>query len=203
MNSTWFSPASSSEILLMWWQVELDSIFQLDQFNSLLLPENNRPLEPGVLLALKELFNRSDAKTSALHMLSVDCQVVLQLFHLILCINYCLHSWLVSTTALRSIFDWLIWNILMNILLGLEDSAQANTINPITFLNQSMWLIKPSDNDKEWPCISDCFASQVARIVGVTEEQRRMMGVESGLELITLPHGRQLRQDLLERCTTQ
>ncbi|XP_075869844.1 breast cancer anti-estrogen resistance protein 3 homolog isoform X2 [Nelusetta ayraudi] len=94
-------------------QVELDSSFQLDQFNSLLLPENNRPLEPSVLLALKELFNRSDAKTSALHMLSVDCQV--------------------------------------------------------------------------------------ARIVGVTEEQRRMMGVESGLELITLPHGRQLRQDLLER----
>lgn len=118
-------------------------------------------------------------------------------------LHYCLHSWLVSTTALRSIFDWLIWNILMNILLGLEDSAQANTINPITFLNQSMWIIKPSDNDKEWPCISDCFASQVARIVGVTEEQRRMMGVESGLELITLPHGRQLRQDLLERCTTQ
>lgn len=91
----------------------------------------------------------------------------------------------------------------MNILLGLEDSAQANTINPITFLNQSMWIIKPSDSDQEWPCISDCFAMQVARIVGVTEEQRRMMGVESGLELITLPHGRQLRQDLLERCTTQ
>lgn len=46
------------------------------------------------------------------------------------------------------------------------------------------------------------FAVQVARIVGVTEAQRRLMGVESGLELITLPHGRQLRQDLLERYTT-
>ncbi|KAM8842072.1 breast cancer anti-estrogen resistance protein 3 homolog isoform 1-T1 [Synchiropus picturatus] len=94
-------------------QVESRSCFQLDQFESRLLPENNRPLEPGVLLALKEIFNRSDARSTALHMLSVDCQV--------------------------------------------------------------------------------------ARIVGVTEEQRSTMGVESGLELITLPHGRQLRLDLLER----
>ncbi|KAK1886791.1 Breast cancer anti-estrogen resistance protein 3 [Dissostichus eleginoides] len=92
---------------------ETVSCFQLDQFESLLLPENNRPLEPGVLLALKELFNRSNADFTAMHMLSVDCQV--------------------------------------------------------------------------------------ARIVGVTDEQKRIMGVGSGLELVTLPHGRQLRQDLLER----
>lgn len=93
--------------------VESTSCFQLDQFESLLLPENNRPLEPSVLLSLKELFNRSNANTTALHMLSVDCQV--------------------------------------------------------------------------------------ARIIGVTEEQKRIMGVGSGLELVTLPHGSQLRQDLLER----
>ncbi|XP_068607536.1 breast cancer anti-estrogen resistance protein 3 homolog isoform X2 [Brachionichthys hirsutus] len=93
--------------------VELESCFQLDQFDSLLLPENNRPLEPGVLLAVKELFSQSDAATLALHMLSVDCQV--------------------------------------------------------------------------------------ARITGVTGEQKRIMGVGSGLELVTLPHGCQLRQDLLER----
>ncbi|CAB1459627.1 unnamed protein product [Pleuronectes platessa] len=93
--------------------IESESSFQLDKFESLLLPENNRPLEPSVLLTLKELFNRSDANTTALHILSVDCQV--------------------------------------------------------------------------------------ARIVGVTEEQKRLMGVESGLELVTLPHGHQLRQDLLER----
>ncbi|KAA8595246.1 hypothetical protein FQN60_012381 [Etheostoma spectabile] len=93
--------------------VESVSCFQLARFESLLLPKNNRPLEPSVLLALKELFNRSDANTTALHMLSVDCQV--------------------------------------------------------------------------------------ARIVGVTEEQKTIMGVGSGLELVTLPHGRQLRQDLLER----
>lgn len=55
--------------------MESGSCFQLDQFESLLLPENNRPLEPSVLLTLKELFNRSDANTTALHMLSVDCQV--------------------------------------------------------------------------------------------------------------------------------
>lgn len=40
---------------------------------------------------------------------------------------------------------------------------------------------------------------QVARIIGVTDEQKRLMGVGSGLELVTLPHGHQLRQDLLER----
>lgn len=41
--------------------------------------------------------------------------------------------------------------------------------------------------------------SQVARVTGVTVELKRIMGVETGLELITLPHGGQLRQDLLER----
>lgn len=40
---------------------------------------------------------------------------------------------------------------------------------------------------------------QVARILGVTTELQRMMGVSSGLELLTLPHGHQLRLDLLER----
>ncbi|XP_013866820.1 breast cancer anti-estrogen resistance protein 3 [Austrofundulus limnaeus] len=93
--------------------IETTSCFQLDQFNSLLLPDNNRPLESSVLLAVKELFSRSDPNTLALHMLSVDCQV--------------------------------------------------------------------------------------ARVVGVTDEQRGIMGVNSGLELVTLPHGHQLRQDLLER----
>uniref|UniRef100_A0A673ZM12 Breast cancer anti-estrogen resistance protein 3-like n=1 Tax=Salmo trutta TaxID=8032 RepID=A0A673ZM12_SALTR len=94
-------------------QVETVSCFRLDQFESLLLPDNNRPLDPTVLMALKELFTRSNAMTTALHILSVDCQV--------------------------------------------------------------------------------------ARIVGVTEDQKRMMGVGSGLELVTLSHGQQLRQDLLER----
>ncbi|XP_028827945.1 breast cancer anti-estrogen resistance protein 3 [Denticeps clupeoides] len=94
-------------------QLETTSCFHLDQFNSLLLPENNRPLEQSVLVKVKELFSQTSAKTTALHMLSVDCQV--------------------------------------------------------------------------------------ARITGVTAEQRRLMGVGSGLELITLPHGSQLRQDLLER----
>ncbi|KAL1004958.1 hypothetical protein UPYG_G00052680 [Umbra pygmaea] len=94
-------------------QVETVSCFRLDQFESLLLPERNRPLDTAVLLAFKELLTRSDPISTALHMLSVDCQV--------------------------------------------------------------------------------------ARIVGVTEEQKRLMGVDSGLELVTLPHGRQLRQDLLER----
>uniref|UniRef100_A0AAY5ET54 SH2 domain containing 3Ca n=1 Tax=Electrophorus electricus TaxID=8005 RepID=A0AAY5ET54_ELEEL len=45
----------------------------------------------------------------------------------------------------------------------------------------------------------DCM---VARILGVTKEMQRMMGVGSGLELLTLPHGHQLRLDLLERFYT-
>nr|XP_033780412.1 SH2 domain-containing protein 3A isoform X1 [Geotrypetes seraphini]XP_033780414.1 SH2 domain-containing protein 3A isoform X1 [Geotrypetes seraphini]XP_033780415.1 SH2 domain-containing protein 3A isoform X1 [Geotrypetes seraphini]XP_033780416.1 SH2 domain-containing protein 3A isoform X1 [Geotrypetes seraphini] len=42
----------------------------------------------------------------------------------------------------------------------------------------------------------DC---KVIRVCGVSPEQQTMMGVASGLELITLPHGQQLRKDLLER----
>uniref|UniRef100_A0A3Q1GA15 SH2 domain containing 3Ca n=1 Tax=Acanthochromis polyacanthus TaxID=80966 RepID=A0A3Q1GA15_9TELE len=42
----------------------------------------------------------------------------------------------------------------------------------------------------------------VARILGVSSEMQRMMGVSSGLELLTLPHGHQLRLDLLERFYT-
>ncbi|XP_065104535.1 breast cancer anti-estrogen resistance protein 3 isoform X1 [Paramisgurnus dabryanus] len=46
---------------------------------------------------------------------------------------------------------------------------------------------------------ADC---QVARILNVSEEIKGQMGVTSGLELVTLPHGRQLRQDLMERHNT-
>ncbi|KAI1904788.1 hypothetical protein AGOR_G00009290 [Albula goreensis] len=46
---------------------------------------------------------------------------------------------------------------------------------------------------------ADCM---VARILGVTKEMQRMMGVGFGLELLTLPHGHQLRLDLLERFYT-
>ncbi|KAJ7986597.1 hypothetical protein DPEC_G00341520 [Dallia pectoralis] len=56
------------------------------------------------------------------------------------------------------------------------------------------------------PCViakhilmADC---QVARILGVSEEMKSQMDVSSGLELVTLPHGRQLRQDLMERHHT-
>ncbi|XP_063815130.1 breast cancer anti-estrogen resistance protein 3 homolog [Pseudophryne corroboree] len=42
----------------------------------------------------------------------------------------------------------------------------------------------------------DCY---VIRICGVTKEQQTTMGVQSGLELLTLPYGQQLRRDLLER----
>lgn len=45
----------------------------------------------------------------------------------------------------------------------------------------------------------DCL---VARILGVTKEMQTLMGVRWGVELLTLPHGRQLRLDLLERFHT-
>lgn len=45
----------------------------------------------------------------------------------------------------------------------------------------------------------DC---KVARILEVSGEMRRNMGVSSGLELITLPHGHQLRLDIIERHHT-
>ncbi|XP_047231651.1 breast cancer anti-estrogen resistance protein 3 isoform X3 [Girardinichthys multiradiatus] len=47
--------------------------------------------------------------------------------------------------------------------------------------------------------MADC---QVARILGVTPQLKGQMGVSSGLELVTLPHGRQLRLDLMERHHT-
>ncbi|XP_025059732.1 SH2 domain-containing protein 3A isoform X1 [Alligator sinensis] len=86
---------------------------QLPAVPSLLLPPDNRPLEPSVLRRLKELFARHDAQCTALHMLHMDCLAT--------------------------------------------------------------------------------------RITGVTQEEQRAMGVSSGLELITLPHGHQLRRELLER----
>ncbi|XP_039618708.1 SH2 domain-containing protein 3C isoform X2 [Polypterus senegalus] len=46
---------------------------------------------------------------------------------------------------------------------------------------------------------ADCM---VARILGVSQDLQKTMGVSSGLELITLPHGHQLRMDLLERFHT-
>lgn len=45
----------------------------------------------------------------------------------------------------------------------------------------------------------DVFVFQVARILEVTPEVQKMMGVSSGVELLTLPHGQRLRLDLLER----
>lgn len=50
--------------------------------------------------------------------------------------------------------------------------------------------------------IASRLSCQVARILGVTAEAQRLMGVSSGMELLTLPHGHQLRLDLLERYGT-
>nr|XP_012646403.1 breast cancer anti-estrogen resistance protein 3 isoform X1 [Microcebus murinus]XP_012646404.1 breast cancer anti-estrogen resistance protein 3 isoform X1 [Microcebus murinus]XP_012646405.1 breast cancer anti-estrogen resistance protein 3 isoform X1 [Microcebus murinus] len=96
--------------------LETVSSFRPNDFESKLLPAENKPLETAMLKRAKELFTSSGPKVIAQHMLSVDCKV--------------------------------------------------------------------------------------ARILEVSEETRRNMGVSSGLELITLPHGHQLRLDIIERHNT-
>ncbi|XP_028616254.1 breast cancer anti-estrogen resistance protein 3 isoform X1 [Grammomys surdaster] len=96
--------------------METVSSFRPNDFESKLLPPENKPLETAMLKHAKELFTNHDARVIAKHMLSVDCKV--------------------------------------------------------------------------------------ARILEVSEDMKRTMGVSSGLELITLPHGRQLRLDIIERHNT-
>ncbi|XP_061680266.1 breast cancer anti-estrogen resistance protein 3 isoform X2 [Syngnathoides biaculeatus] len=96
--------------------VETESTFRPTEFNSRLLPAENKPLEMLVLKRAKELLLSHNHHSIARHLLMADCQV--------------------------------------------------------------------------------------ARILGVSPEQRGQMGVASGLELITLPHGQQLRLDLMERHHT-
>ncbi|MBN3301164.1 BCAR3 protein, partial [Amia calva] len=95
---------------------ETVSAFRPNEFESRLLPLENKPLEMTVLRKAKELLVNKDLTTIAKHILRADCQV--------------------------------------------------------------------------------------ARILNVSEEVKGQMGVNSGLELVTLPHGRQLRQDLIERHNT-
>lgn len=96
--------------------METVSSFRPNDFESKLLPPENKPLETAMLKHAKELFTNHDARVIAQHMLSVDCKV--------------------------------------------------------------------------------------ARILEVSEDRKRSMGVSSGLELITLPHGRQLCLDIIERHNT-
>ncbi|KAE8291762.1 SH2 domain-containing protein 3C [Larimichthys crocea] len=96
--------------------VETVSSFKPSRYQSLLMPNENKPLEVGILRRVKELLAEVDPKTAAKHITKADCMV--------------------------------------------------------------------------------------ARILEVTPEVQRMMGVSSGMELLTLPHGHQLRLDLLERFQT-
>ncbi|KAM6261792.1 breast cancer anti-estrogen resistance protein 3 isoform 2-T4 [Porphyrio hochstetteri] len=95
---------------------EMVSSFKPNDFESKLLPPENKPLETSMLRRVKELFTTNNPKIIAQHILRMDCKV--------------------------------------------------------------------------------------ARILEVSEEMRRTMGVNSGLELITLPYGHQLRLDLIERHNT-
>ncbi|XP_073427521.1 breast cancer anti-estrogen resistance protein 3 isoform X3 [Dendrobates tinctorius] len=92
------------------------SSFNPNDFESILLPSENKPLETALLKRAKELFTNNDPRTIAKHILRMDCKVT--------------------------------------------------------------------------------------RILDVSSEMEKMMGVGCGLEMITLPHGHQLRLDLIERHTT-
>ncbi|XP_055497418.1 breast cancer anti-estrogen resistance protein 3 isoform X1 [Leucoraja erinacea] len=95
---------------------ENTSCFRPNEFQSKLLPPDNKPLDTSVIRRVKELFTKTDSTTIAKHILKVD--------------------------------------------------------------------------------------SQVARILNVSDEIKQQMQVSSGLELITLPQGHQLRLDLIERYNT-
>ncbi|NXI39462.1 BCAR3 protein, partial [Galbula dea] len=95
---------------------ETVSSFKPNDFESTLLPAENKPLETSMLRRVKEFFTNNNPKIIAQHILRMDCKV--------------------------------------------------------------------------------------ARILEVSEEMRKIMGVSSGLELITLPYGHQLRLDLIERHNT-
>ncbi|NXK87902.1 BCAR3 protein, partial [Formicarius rufipectus] len=95
---------------------ETVSSFKPNDFESKLLPPENKPLETSMLRRVKELFTNNNPKIIAQHILRMDCKV--------------------------------------------------------------------------------------ARIIEVSEDMRRNMGGNSGLELITLPYGHQLRLDLIERHNT-
>uniref|UniRef100_A0A087XRC0 SH2 domain containing 3C n=1 Tax=Poecilia formosa TaxID=48698 RepID=A0A087XRC0_POEFO len=96
--------------------VETASCFRPGRYHSALMPQENKPLEVGILRRVKELLAEVDARTAARYITRTDCTV--------------------------------------------------------------------------------------ARILEVTPEMKRKMGVSSGMELLTLPHGQQLRLDLLERFQT-
>ncbi|KAM4746505.1 SH2 domain containing 3Cb [Anableps anableps] len=96
--------------------VETVSCFQPGRYQSPLMPQENKPLEVGILRRVKELLAEVDPRVAARHITKTDCMV--------------------------------------------------------------------------------------ARILEVSPEMKRKMGVSSGMELLTLPQGQQLRLDLLERFQT-
>lgn len=55
--------------------LETTSSFRPNDFESKLLPPENKPLETAMLKRAKELFTSNDPKVIAQHMLSVDCKV--------------------------------------------------------------------------------------------------------------------------------
>lgn len=80
-----------------------------------------------------------------------------------------------------------------------KTAAKHITIVDCAVRTGSFYRQEKKNNKQPQKSDANLIPTQVARILGVNSEMQRMMGVSSGLELLTLPHGHQLRLDLLER----
>ncbi|XP_006869072.1 PREDICTED: SH2 domain-containing protein 3A [Chrysochloris asiatica] len=76
-------------------------------------------------------------------------------------------------------------------------SPQNQPLEPgVLHTLRSMFLEHPPESTALHLLLVDC---QTTGLLGMTKMQRRAMRVDSGLELLTLPHGHPLRLELLER----
>lgn len=177
--------------------METTSSFNPAAFQSLLIPLENKPLEMAVLKKVKELLAEVDVKTLAKHITKVDCLVRLgpggRDRH--------------RCTPIAP--GW--QGIGAPPSLGAPPSIGASLLGSATLyqlgqaeagLGQEAARGRFSLSSINEGLISSHLSCQVARILGVTVEMQRLMGVSSGMELLTLPHGHQLRLDLLERYGT-
>lgn len=167
--------------------VETCSSFNPAAFQSLLIPLENKPLEMAVLKKVKELVADADAKTLAKHITKVDCVVrrgqeggTGTAALLLLQVNR-------ETVALSH---------------GIPERQSIPALSSAAPHQQAEAGLGQRTARGRSGLITSHLSCQVARILGVSAEMQRLMGVSSGMELLTLPHGHQLRLDLLERYGT-
>lgn len=174
--------------------METTSSFNPVAFQSLLIPLENKPLEMAVLKKVKELLAEVDVKTLAKHITKVDCLVRpgpggrdRQ------CCPPIALGWHGNRSTPEHQGTPEHWNIPAGPCCAVSAGAGRGWAGA----RGAQGRFSLSSINKG--LISSHLSCQVARILGVTVEMQRLMGVSSGMELLTLPHGHQLRLDLLER----